>query len=403
MTRDVTLQKDQPLINHRTCSISSATSARRSHSGMTWRMITLPVLFAGLTTGCSPASPAPASDTGKPVKPPHRDTVSALGRIEPGEGVIIITGTIGDRVKKVLVKPGQIVRAGEQVVECLGEGVLSKQLEVARGKLEQARDMVDKEKKHAQALLAETELAKRRPAEIVPIQIEAQDAEIKVAENQLQQAERDLEKLPKNLPQAEIDRQTLVVDRYREQLRGFRAKLRVMEKEKEINQLAAEKKYDSTKAGLDKSLALIDVSGAERQVSLIEAELARATVLSPVDGQILEVNIQAGETIGQRPMITLGQNDVFYVIAEVYEADIARVKVGQKATITSMALAEPLEATVDRIGSMVKRNEVLGLDPTARLDTRVVEVRLRLDKPGVAPQRIGMQVDVMIATPAASP
>jgi HlyD family secretion protein len=367
------------------------------------RLLFLCLGFAVGSIGCNALSPAPAEESNKSGRPPHRDTVSALGRIEPGEGIVVITGTVGDRVKKVLVKQGQTVRAGEQLIECLGEEVIAKQLELARGKLEQTRDLVDKEKKHAAALLAEAEIAKRRPAEIVPIQVEAQDAEIKVVENQLQQAERDLEKLPKNLPQAEIDRQTQVVDRYREQLRGYRAKLRVLEKDKEINQLAADKKLESTKAGLDKALSMIDLSGAERQVSLVEAELARATILSPIDGQVLEVNVQAGETIGQRPMITLGQNDVFYVLAEVYESDIARVKVGQKATITSIALPEPIEATVDRIGSMVKRNEVLGLDPTARSDTRVVEVRLRLDKPGIAAQRIGLQVDVTVATPAQNP
>ncbi len=206
-----------------------------------------------------------------------------------------------------------------------------------------------------------------------------------------------------NISQADKDKQTAGVDRIREQLRGLRAKLKLVEKEKELAVALADKQYESTKAGLDKALELIDVSGAERQVAAVEAELSRASILSPVDGQVLDVNVRPGETIGQKPILTLARTDAYYVSAEVYEGDIGRVKIGQKAKIESIALPEPIEATVDRVGMVIKRNEVLGLDPAARSDTRVVEVRLRLDKPGAAPQRIGLQVDVTIATPATNP
>jgi HlyD family secretion protein len=358
-------------------------------------------ILAFAMTGCN--KEATPEVTSKPPHPPHRDTVSALGRIEPGDGVIYITGIVGDRVQKVLVQPGQMVRAGEQLVEGVSEEVISKQLEVAKGKLEQARQMAEREKTHAAALLAEADLAKKKAAEVPPLQQEAQDAEVKSAEIQLSQAEKDLDRLPSNISQADKDKQTAGVDRIREQLRGLRAKLRLVEKEKELAVASADKQYESTKAGLDKALELIDVSGAERQVAAVEAELSRASILSPIDGQVLEVNVQTGETIGQKPMITLARTDAYYVSAEVYEGDIGRVKIGQKAKIESIALPEPIEATVDRVGLVVKRNEVLGLDPTARSDTRVVEVRLRLDKPGAASQRIGLQVDVTISTPATNP
>jgi HlyD family secretion protein len=358
-------------------------------------------LLALALAGCNKESTPEV--TSKTPHPPHRDTVSALGRIEPGEGVIYIAGIVGDRVQKVLVQPGQVVRAGEQLVEGVSEGVLSKQLEVAKGKLEQARQMAEREKAHAAALLAEADLAKRKASEVPPLQQEAQDAEVKSVEIQLAQAEKDLDRLPSNISQADKDKQTAGVDRIREQLRGLRAKLKLVEKEKELAIAAAEKQYDSTKAGLDKALELIDVSGAERQVAAVEAELSRASILSPVDGQVLEVNVQPGETIGQKPILTLARTDAYFVSAEIYEGDIGRVKIGQKAKIESIALPEPIEATVDRVGLVIKRNEVLGLDPAARSDTRVVEVRLRLDKPGLAPQRIGLQVDVTIATPATNP
>ena len=87
-----------------------------------------------------------------------------------------------------------------------------------------------------------------------------------------------------------------------------------------------------------------------------------------------------------------------YAVAEVYETDVRRVRVGQPATVRSPALAEELRGRVERVGSMVFKNDVLGIDPTADKDSRVVEVRVRLDDSGLARDLIHLQVEVEIQT-----
>ncbi len=74
----------------------------------------------------------------------------------------------------------------------------------------------------------------------------------------------------------------------------------------------------------------IDVSIASVEVA--QAELERAYIKAPVGGRILDVLRQPGELIGAEGVLELGRVDKMYAVAEVYETDIRRVKIGQTAT-----------------------------------------------------------------------
>ena len=83
-------------------------------------------------------------------------------------------------------------------------------------------------------------------------------------------------------------------------------------------------------------------------------------------------------------------------MAEIAEADAARVRVGQKATISGGALDAPLQGTVERISSKVLQNEIMPVSPTNFSDSRVVEVWIRVDDGAAVADRIHMRVDVVI-------
>lgn len=69
-----------------------------------------------------------------------------------------------------------------------------------------------------------------------------------------------------------------------------------------------------------------------------------------------------------------------YVVAEVYETDINRIRIGQNATITSDGVTQKLAGTVDDIGWQIGTKDVLGTDPVADTDARVVKVKIRLNE-----------------------
>jgi HlyD family secretion protein len=86
-----------------------------------------------------------------------------------------------------------------------------------------------------------------------------------------------------------------------------------------------------------------------------------------------------------------------FAIAEVYETDIGRVRLGQRATVTSPAFHGPLGGTVDRIGMKIGKADEINVDPIAATDARVIEVDVRLDDSPAVASLTNLQVEVAIA------
>ena len=134
---------------------------------------------------------------------------------------------------------------------------------------------------------------------------------------------------------------------------------------------------------------------ARANLARAEAELDLSLLRAPIGGQILRIHAREGERVGAEGIVEIGETASMYAIAEVYETDIGRVRVGQRATIQSPALAGPLEGAVERIGLRIGKQDVLGTDPVADVDARVVEVEVRLDDPEPAARLTNLRVDVL--------
>jgi HlyD family secretion protein len=127
-----------------------------------------------------------------------------------------------------------------------------------------------------------------------------------------------------------------------------------------------------------------------------QAELALSVVRSPLTGQVLKIHARTGERVGLDGIAELGRTDQMYVVAEIYETDIERVHVNQRAKITSPALRQPISGTDERIGRKVGKMDVLNTDPAAKTDARVVEVDIRLDGGQDVSGLTNLQVEVAV-------
>jgi HlyD family secretion protein len=134
----------------------------------------------------------------------------------------------------------------------------------------------------------------------------------------------------------------------------------------------------------------------QAQLQHAKAELDLAVVRAPVSGRVLDVHARQGERVGPEGIAELAQTDAMYAEAEVYETDVLRVRVGQRATVSSAALPQPVAGTVDRIGLKIGKKDVLNVDPAAKTDARVVEVRIALDDPAQVAGLTNLEVDVTI-------
>ena len=143
-------------------------------------------------------------------------------------------------------------------------------------------------------------------------------------------------------------------------------------------------------------VSLAEIEVAKARVVVAEAELERAFVKSPYNGRILKIKAHPGEFIGTGGLLELGRVDRMYAVAEVYETDIRRVKAGQSATISSHALPHDLTGKVELIRNMVLKQDVVGTDPAADKDARIIEVEILLDDPAPAASLTNLQVEIII-------
>jgi HlyD family secretion protein len=120
---------------------------------------------------------------------------------------------------------------------------------------------------------------------------------------------------------------------------------------------------------------------AQAQRQGLQVDLADSELRAPLAGTVLKIHSRAGERPGNDGVLELGAGDQMEAVAEVYESDINRVKLGQTVTLVSEngGFSGSLQARVIRISPQVRQRAVLSTDPTGDADARVVEVRLALD------------------------
>jgi HlyD family secretion protein len=88
-----------------------------------------------------------------------------------------------------------------------------------------------------------------------------------------------------------------------------------------------------------------------------------------------------------------------YVVAEVYETDIQKVRLGQSAIISSDVFPGTLRGKVADIGLQVGKQNIFNNAIQADTDNKIVDVKIRIDNPEDNQKAAGLsdlQVEVMI-------
>lgn len=87
------------------------------------------------------------------------------------------------------------------------------------------------------------------------------------------------------------------------------------------------------------AVAEADVLSAKADLSIVESDVAKSQILSPIDGIVLKTSVKTGQTVAaslQAPILFTLADDLAHIQIEaaVDEADIGVVKSGQKASFT---------------------------------------------------------------------
>jgi HlyD family secretion protein len=129
----------------------------------------------------------------------------------------------------------------------------------------------------------------------------------------------------------------------------------------------------------DVVVAARNLDAADADLARARSDLARAAVLAPISGVILDVLAHAGERPPAAGIMQMGDTDQMMAEVEVYQDRIGAVAIGQPVELVAVAIGETLQGRVQSIGLMVGRQGLISDDTAANTDARVITVMVELD------------------------
>jgi HlyD family secretion protein len=325
-------------------------------------LLVLLLLLAVLDSGCGKRQldARPRDRAGKPVS-----AVTALGRVTPGRAVISIAAQPGSRILKLEVTEGTKVKAGDALAYLDMYTLRKAERDAAKVALDEAWERLETEMAYAHAVVDQN----REAVQLLEVAVDHERKELVRFEALL---------ASKTVQQQRFDEQKFLVQSREGELAKAKAELR------------------SAEAALARIRSTVGLRSAEAHLKSAEAQLELTILRAPMDGEILKILTYPGERIGDEPILKMGNTTDMHVIAEVHETDVGFVRVGQRATISSEALHEPVQGTVEEVGQLIYKNDVLNLDPRADKDTRIVEVRIKLENSETVSRLTHLEVSVRI-------
>jgi HlyD family secretion protein len=351
------------------------------------------------------ANPAPVAS------PPSASAakITALGRIEPAGEVVKVGGPSGERIGRLLVKESQTVTLGQPIayLESYDEQLASRN--VSQSQLNDALAQFNSEQQYGAAQVAEAKTRRSQSNTPKLKELAAQTAAIARIQSELDIAKTDLQRFQRlqvsgAVSKQDLDDKKLVYQTKIGQLKEAEAQLARIQQERDTSMMNADAQMRSAQANQVRSQAQTKIDTARSNLNLAQAKLDRTIIRAPQSGQILKVLKKQGEalepstggTSGGQGIVELGNTSQMYVVAEVYETDVSRARVGQPAVITSSAFPGEIKGIVERVGLKIGKNDVTNTDPAANTDTRVVDVKIRLLNSRPVANLTNLQVQVVI-------
>jgi multidrug efflux pump subunit AcrA (membrane-fusion protein) len=285
------------------------------------------LLVAGALAACSKSAP------------PRQTAVSHVPVVTASTGTISPKTTLGG-----LIVPLQNVAIQTSLVEPTAAVYVREGDHVHRGEVLAQLDVTDLQAQ-LRALLATAASDRAKASQtydqagLTILQnsnsVHAQQATLAQAQAALSRDTLDLSRdaqLLKNgyISQQQFDTQNTLVKSDREAVRSAQVALQ--------NQVAQVRANGTTSSGLQGATvasALADEQTAIAQADNLRAEIARATIVSPIDGVVVNRYLNPGEYPGNRQIFTLQQTDHVYAVLNGSGSQVLGVAKNALAQITS--------------------------------------------------------------------
>lgn len=336
--------------------------------------------------------------------------VTALGRIQPEGKITYLSAPNsinGVRVEKLMVKEGDKVKTGQVLAYLEDYNRATTALQQALDKLQVAKASLAQVKSGAKTgdINAQKATIARLESQLKG-EVAAQEATIARIQAQVDNAQTENERYQKLYKQGGIsasiaDSKALQLKTTQQQLAEAKATLTRTQNtlQDQIKEAKARLKSISEVRLVDVDLAQTEVKSATTAVKQAKADQDLTYIKSPIDGTVLKIHAKNGEVISTSGFAEIGNLSQMYVVAEVYQTDIEKVRAGQKVTITSPAFSGKLKGTVSEVGWQVDKQSIFSLNPGSDTDRKIVQVKVSIDDPAESSRvsrLTNLQVDVAI-------
>ena len=297
------------------------------------------------------------------------ERVSATGEIEPKE-TVQISAKVSARIIDMPYDEGNVVTCGDPNANPPIPASLLVKLD--------AKDL------ESQLRLAEAgKNAQQAQTEVEKARIEGGKSNLTALAATLEQAQKDLERKKGLFESRDISKADFDLIKYR------------------VDELAGQ--YESAKFNLEaseKNLTVLkhNLDAAEARIEEAREYYSYTTITSPINGIVTRVNAKVGEMVMTGTMnnpgtviMEVSDRSKMLVVAQVDEADVGELEVGQRATVTVQAFPNA------RFGGVV--DEIALKHRFSDNRTRYYRTEILLDNdPNVSKLYTGLTADVDIET-----
>lgn len=306
-----------------------------------------------------------------PVRAEQKPKISCLGQIIAGERTLVLSAPEGSILGQLLVKRGDRVARGAELARLRDFETQAAAVECSQKEITLAR-----------AGLTLVQSGER------PEQVEAQQAVVAAREASMRRHQAK-----KDRYQQLHARALIPDDAYEAILYDYEAARADLLREKNVLEgMRSGHKEEIRQAGARVAVA---EANYRRELARLEAQRIRA----PIAGKVLSIRAYPGEAIYQQGILDLAETENMMILAEVYETDIARVRIGSRARIRSTVFQGEMGGEVVEIERKVEAGRIYALDPRRHADRRIVMVRIKPDKPARLAAFSNAQVTVILNTP----
>jgi HlyD family secretion protein len=307
------------------------------------------------------------------VPPKHEPAlIAGPGRVEPYSEDIKIGSEFSGRLKSVLVEEGDAIHRGQVLAE-----------------LENADYLAEVESANASVVAKEATLRKVINGARRQERNEAWSS-VDEAKAVMENAQSESHRRQELFAAGVVSREEL--DRYASEADVAKAKYEAAVQQHLL--------VDDHAREEDRSLAEADLQLAKAQLEEAQARYEKTFIRSPIDGSILRKHHRSGESVSNSstvpdPVLTIGDRKTLRVRVDVDEADVSKVRTGQRAYVTADAFGkQKFWGYVVRVGQQLGPKNVRTDEPTERVDTKILETLVELDPGAQLPD--GLRVDAFI-------